>query len=143
LQYHRPFPALHYNNWTHYLTLQFYQYITCSSMHSPYTSKFKLVLFRYHEYGSKKLNVYFTHGFFLTCTQKSRYIYKSFIAIFTRHTAFPPNPTPCIINKTTPLYLLGEQASLLVVTNTHPPLSPSAQISSNMFQFCPEILAYL
>jgi hypothetical protein len=111
-------------------------------MHSPYTSKFKLVLFRYHEYGSKKLNVYFTHGLFLTCTPKSRYIYKSFIAIFTRHTAFPPNPTPCIIDKTTPLYLLGEQVSLLVVMNTHPPLSLVCQQLPHPLAFAPLTLSH-
>jgi hypothetical protein len=33
------------------------------------------------------------HGLFLTCTQKSPYIYRSFIA---RYTTFPPNLTPCI-----------------------------------------------
>ncbi len=33
--------------------------------------------------------VNFTHGLFLTCTQKSRYIYKSLLAIFTECTAFP------------------------------------------------------
>ncbi len=37
-----------------------------------------------------------THVLFLTCTQKFCYIYKSFIAIFTRCTTFPPNPTPCL-----------------------------------------------
>jgi hypothetical protein len=36
------------------------------------------------------------HGLFLTCTQKSHYIYRSFIALFTRHTTFLPNLTPCI-----------------------------------------------
>jgi hypothetical protein len=67
--------------------------------------------------------VNFKHGLFLTCTHKSHYIYRSFIAIFTRCTAFPPDPTSLHFNKTTPLFLLGEPASLLVVTNTHPPLS--------------------
>ncbi len=40
--------------------------------------------------------VNFTNGLFLTCTQKSHYIYRSFIAIFTRCTTFPPDPAPCI-----------------------------------------------
>jgi hypothetical protein len=67
--------------------------------------------------------VNFMHGLFLTCTQNSHYIYRSFIALFTRCAAFSPNLTPCVVNKTTPLYLLGEPASLLMVTNTHIPLS--------------------
>jgi hypothetical protein len=67
--------------------------------------------------------VNFAHGLFLTCTEKSLYIYKSCIAIFTECTVLPLEPTPCIDNKTTLLYLLGEAASLPVVTNTHPPLS--------------------
>jgi hypothetical protein len=80
-------------------------------------------VFRYHEYGPGNQ----THGgsvlhawFIFNLHTKSPYIYKSFIEIFTRCTAFPSNPTPCIIDKTTPLYLLKEPASLLVVTNTHP-----------------------
>jgi hypothetical protein len=79
---------------------------------------------------------------FLTCTQKSHNIYKSFIAIFTRCTASPPNPTPGIINKTTPLYLLGEPASLLVVTNTHPPLSLVCQQLPHPFAFAPFTLSH-
>jgi hypothetical protein len=71
----------------------------------------------------RRMLVNFTHGLFSTCTQKSHYISQSFIVIFTRCTAFPTNPTPCIINKTNLLYFLGEPVSLLVVTNTHPPLS--------------------
>ncbi len=67
--------------------------------------------------------VNFTHDLFLTCTQKYIYIYKSLIAVFAECTAFPSKSTPCIIDKTTPLYFLGEPASLLVVTNSHPPLS--------------------
>jgi hypothetical protein len=68
-------------------------------------------------------HVNFMHGLFLTCTQKSHYISRLFIAVFTRCTAFPTNPTLSIINKTAPLYFLREPVSLLVVTNTHPPLS--------------------
>ncbi len=34
---------LHCKNWTHYLTPQFYLYITCSSMYRPCTSKRKSV----------------------------------------------------------------------------------------------------
>jgi hypothetical protein len=37
-----------------------------------------------------------THGLFLTCTQKSHYVYRSFSAVFTRYTKFPPILTPCI-----------------------------------------------
>ncbi len=62
-------------------------------------------------------------SFIFNLHKKSYYIYRSFITIFTRCTAFSPNPTPHIINRTTPLFLLGEPASLLMVTNTHPPLS--------------------
>ncbi len=80
--------------------------------------------------------VNFKHGLFLTCTHKSHYIYRSFIAIFTRCTAFPPDPTPLHFNKTTLLYLLGEPASLLVVTNTHLPLSLVRQQSPHPL-LCP------
>ncbi len=45
----------------------------------------------------RKMLVNFMHGLFLTCTQKYHYIYRSFIEIFTKYTAFSPNPTPCII----------------------------------------------
>jgi hypothetical protein len=45
-----------------------------------------------------------THGLFLTCTQKSHYIYRLFIAIFTRYTTFPSNLTPCI-SKGNPAFL--------------------------------------
>jgi hypothetical protein len=86
--------------------------------------------------------MYFTHGLFLTCTQKSCYIYKSFIAIFTRCTAFPSNATPCIIDQTTLLYLLGEPASFLLVTNTHPPLSLVCQQLPNPLAFAPLTLSY-
>jgi hypothetical protein len=77
----------------------------------------------------KRMTVaYFTHGLFITCTQKSRYIYKSFIAIFTRCSAFPPNPTPCIIDKTTQLYLLGEQ---LLCSWWRIPIEPCLWSSNN------------
>jgi hypothetical protein len=86
--------------------------------------------------------VNFTHGLILTCTQKSRYIYKSFIAIFTKCTTSLPNPTPHVGNKTTPLYLLGEPASLLVVTNTHPPLFLVCQQLPHPFAFAPLTLSH-
>ncbi len=63
------------------------------------------------------------HAWFIFNLHTKISLYLQIIAIFTRCTAFPPNPTPCITDKTTPLYLLGEPASLLVATNTHPPLS--------------------
>ncbi len=54
--------------------------------------------------------VNFTHGLFLTFTQKSHYIYRSFIAIFTRFTAFLPDPTPYIfIRQPCPLLTLENQ----------------------------------
>jgi hypothetical protein len=65
--------------------------------------------------------VYFTHGLFLTCTQKSHFINRSFIAIF-RYSILS-RPTPCTSIRQPPLYLLGEPASLLVRTNTDPPMS--------------------
>jgi hypothetical protein len=43
--------------------------------------------------------VNFRHGLFLTCTQKSCYIYKSSIAVFTGCTAFPSKLTPCVLDK--------------------------------------------
>jgi hypothetical protein len=63
------------------------------------------------------------HNLFLTWTQISHYIFWSFIAIYTQYTTFPPNLTPCIWNRRTPFYLVGEPASLLVVMNAHPPFS--------------------
>jgi hypothetical protein len=61
-----------------------------------------------------------THGLFLTWTQKSHYIlqiihYNIYMAYNTQ--SDPLHPMASL------LYLLGEPASLLVVTNTHPPLS--------------------
>jgi hypothetical protein len=53
--------------------------------------------------------VNFTHGLFLTCTQKSCYIYKSFIAIFTKCTTFPSKSTPYISDKTTCFTYLESQ----------------------------------
>jgi hypothetical protein len=44
---------------------------------------------------------------------------------------------PCIVDKTTPLDLLGEPASLVVVTNTHPPLSLFCQELSHPLAFTP------
>jgi hypothetical protein len=39
-----------------------------------------------------------SHAWFIfTSTQKSHYIYRSFIAVFTSYTTFPPNLTPCIL----------------------------------------------
>ncbi len=53
--------------------------------------------------------MYFTHGLFLTCTQKSCFIYKSCIAICQNLQQFWPEPTPCIGNKTTPFTYLKSQ----------------------------------
>jgi hypothetical protein len=86
--------------------------------------------------------VNFTPGLFLTCTQKSLYIYKSCIAVFKECTAFPSEPTPCIDTITTPLYLLGELASLLVVTNTHPPWSQVCQQLPHPLAFTPLTLSH-
>ncbi len=44
----------------------------------------------------RMLLVNLMHGLFLTRTQESHYIYRSYLAIFTQYTIFPPNPTPCI-----------------------------------------------
>ncbi len=49
--------------------------------------------------------------------------------------------TPCT-NKVTPLYLLGEPASLLVVTNPHPPLSLVCQQLSHLLAFTPLTLSH-
>jgi hypothetical protein len=86
--------------------------------------------------------VNFTLGLFLTCTQKSHYIYKSLIAIFTECTAFPSKLTPCIVDKTTSLYFLGEPASLLVVMNTHPPLFLVCQQLPHPLAFTPLTLSH-
>jgi hypothetical protein len=80
--------------------------------------------------------VNFTHVLFLTYTQKSRYICHASQYLFTECTVHPSEPTPCIDNKTTLLCLLGEQASLLVVTNTYPPMSL-------VYQQLPHPLAFL
>ncbi len=80
------------------------------------------LLFRYQEDGSNKL----MHGasksqvwFIFTCIQKSHYFYRSSTLQYLHDIQL----TPCISNRTTLLYLIGELASLLVVTNAHPPLS--------------------
>jgi hypothetical protein len=49
--------------------------------------------------------------------------------------------TPCI-NKPTPLYLLGEPASLLVVANTHPPFSLVCQQLPHPLAFSPLTLSH-
>jgi hypothetical protein len=68
------------------------------------------------------LLVHLMHGLFCTWTQKLYYIYRSYITIFTRHIL--PHPTqPLASQHPVFMYLLGEPASLLVMTNTHPPLS--------------------
>ncbi len=66
------------------------------------------------------LLMHLTHGLFLTGTQNViklwiiyYNIYMLFNASFNSAPCFPP---PCV-------YLLGEPTSLLVVANTHPPLS--------------------
>jgi hypothetical protein len=68
----------------------------------------------------RMLLVHLSHGLFLTWTQKSHHlqiicnnIYMLFNASFSPTTCLP---LPCV-------YLLGEPTSLLVVRNTHPPLS--------------------
>ncbi len=66
--------------------------------------------------------VNFTYGLFLTCTQNLIIFTIVHFNIYKMY-SISPNSTPCIINKRTLLYLLGEPASLLVVTNTHPSLS--------------------
>ncbi len=61
-----------------------------------------------------------THGLFLTWTQKSHHLQIIYYNIFLfLNASF--NPTPC--SPLTRVYLLGEPTSLLVVANTHPPLS--------------------
>ncbi len=87
--------------------------------------------------------VYLTHGLFLTCTQKIMCIYKSCIMIYTytNKQQSSRKVTPCA-NKITLLNLLGEPASLLVVTNLHPPLSLVCQQLSHPFAFTPLTLSH-
>jgi hypothetical protein len=65
----------------------------------------------------------FTHGLFLTCTQKSHYIYRSFSAIFTRCTVLSCHPTPSFHLNKHPTLLTWRTSFFLVVTNTNPPMS--------------------
>jgi hypothetical protein len=86
--------------------------------------------------------VYLTHGLFLTCIQKITCIYKSCIAIYIQMYNNPLEKiTPCA-NKITQLYLLWEPASLLVVTNSHPPLSLVCQQLSHPLAFNPLTLSH-
>jgi hypothetical protein len=66
--------------------------------------------------------VYFTNSLFLTCTQKSYLFHRLHNSIFTNIQQFSRTVEP-LLNKVTLYFLLGEPASLLVVTNPHPPLS--------------------
>ncbi len=84
---------------------------------------------------------YLTHGLFLTCTQKYQCIYKLGIAIFTECTATFIRTNPLPQQQSNPAYLLGEPASLLVVTNTHPPLSLICQQLSRPLAFTPLALS--
>jgi hypothetical protein len=74
----------------------------------------------------RMLLVHLTHGLFLTWTQISHFIYRLYTTIFTWQ--IMPHPTqPLAFHNITWFYLPGEPASFLVVTNTHPPLSPVCQ----------------
>ncbi len=72
------------------------------------------------------------------------------LVVFTNHESeylqnvqqFPTEPTFYINNKATPLYLLREPASLLVVTNTHPPLSLVYRQLSHPLAFTPLTLSH-
>jgi hypothetical protein len=59
------------------------------------------------------------------------------------YSIFIQTSTPCIVDKTTPLYLLGEPASLLVVTYPHPLLSLVFQQLPHPLAFTPLILSHL
>jgi hypothetical protein len=73
------------------------------------------------------------HGLFLTCSQKSHYIYRSFIAIFTRHTTFPPNLTyfisignPALLTWRTSFFAHGDKYPSNLVSGlptTAPPIA--------------------
>jgi hypothetical protein len=76
--------------------------------------------------------MYITHGLFLTCTQKYCFIYKSCIKIFTKCTAFLVRTNPLYQQLHNPAYLLGEPASLLVVTH---PIHPCLWSANN----CPTL----
>ncbi len=68
--------------------------------------------------------VYFTHGLFLTCTQKYYiYIYRIRNMILTHIQRFSTRKKTLPHERPRIMYLLGEPASFLVVTNSHPPLS--------------------
>jgi hypothetical protein len=84
-----------------------------------------LFMFRYHKDRSKKLNVDVceSHAWFIfnLHTRISLYLQIIHCNIY-KISNISTQPYPCS-SMGTPLYLLGEPASLLVVTNTHPPLS--------------------
>ncbi len=66
--------------------------------------------------------VNFMHGLYLTCTKISLNLQIIHCNIY-KMCSISTQPDPLHFNKTTLLYLLGEPAFLLVVTNTHLPLS--------------------
>jgi hypothetical protein len=115
-------------------------------------------MFRYHEYGSKKLNAHqwcIARMVFLTCTQKSRYIYKSCIAIFTECTVISMRSIPLHRQQNNPAFLTwrasffargDEYPSTLVscLSTTAPPLGfypshPFTPHSSNYIIYIDDI----
>jgi hypothetical protein len=85
--------------------------------------------------------VYLTHGLFLTCTQKNHiYLQVMHHDIYTN--------VQYSLRKNNPLYqqynpaLLGEQVSLLMVTNSHPPLSLVCQQLLYFVAFTPLTLSH-
>jgi hypothetical protein len=116
-------------------------------------------MFCYHEYRSKKLNIMmtvnFTHGLFLTCTQKFCCIYKLYIAIFTEYTAIFIRTNPLHQHQSHPAFLTwrasffargDEYISTLVsdLPTTAPPLGfypshPFTPHSSNYISYIDNI----
>ncbi len=111
-------------------------------------SKYKiwiLLFFRYHKCGSRKLNAWrwciSRMVYFWPAHRKLRCIYRHALRYIQMYTNRPGKITPCT-SKVTPLYLLGEPASLLVVTNPHPPSSLVCQQLSHPLALTPLTLSH-
>jgi hypothetical protein len=99
---------------------QFFCIKNCSNGPSYMTKKANALLPQVWVQEIKRMLVmYFTHGLFLTCTQKSHYIYSHALRYLQNVQQFSTAPTPCINNKATPLYLL-ERASFFACGDKYP-----------------------
>jgi hypothetical protein len=79
----------------------------------------------------RMLVMYLTHGLFLTCTQKSRFVYKSCIAIFTKCTAICQNQPlasaikqPRLLTWRASFFAHGDKSHLPALVSGLPTTSP-------------------